>query len=109
MLTGSAGQDIPDEHFVKSLKVFDPTRVEQKSLFDYEAERDTVEYVRIGGSTETKDIIHEKAAAEAVSTDSLMTSLNGYLREMKQKHKYLSLTVDDHIEKAKKFYSNLPK
>jgi len=47
MLTGSAGQEIPDEHFVRSIKVFDPTQKEDKSLHDFEAERDTVEYVKL--------------------------------------------------------------
>ena len=75
MLTGSAGQEIPDEHFVKSIKVFDPTNKEDKSLFDYEAERDVVEHIRL----EPKDIIHEKAPEETVSHDSLVNSLNGFL------------------------------
>ena len=57
MLTGSAGQEIPDEHFVKSIKVFDPTNKEEKSLFDYESERDVVEHIRL----DTTDIIHEKS------------------------------------------------
>ena len=82
MISGSAGQEIPDEHFVRSIKVFDPTQKEEKSLHDFEAERVTVEYVKLEDS-HMKDIIHEKAPEESVSHDSLMGGLNGYLRGQK--------------------------
>lgn len=108
MFTGSAGGDSPDAHFIKSVKVFDPTQEEKKSLYDYEAERDTVEYVRITEG-HGSDLIHDRAPVESLSTEDLFTSINSGLRGQKGKYTYLSATLDHHISSAKKLYSELPK
>lgn len=110
MITGSAGQDNPDSHLIWSIKVFDPLQKEKQSIYDYEAERDTIEYVRITeGTKNVKDIIHEKAPIESLSDSDLLTSVNTYLRQMKSKFSYLQASIDHHIQKANKLYSELPK
>jgi len=110
MLAGSAGQDVPDSHIVRSVKVFDPSGNEKESIYDYEAERDTVDYIRITEGTPAHfDIIHEKAPVESLSNDELFNSINGFLWGMKQKFQYLNVNVDLHISKAKKLYADLPK
>lgn len=86
MISGSASELNPDAHFIKSIKVFDPLQTEKQSIYDYEAERDTEEYVRItSGSKATKDIIHEKAPVEQMSDSDLKTSLNALLRNIRPK------------------------
>jgi ribosomal protein S16 len=110
LITGSAGHTNPDGHVIRSIKVFDPMQKEKQSIYDYEAERDTEEYIRITeGTKETKDILHEEAPIESVSDASLIESINLYNKNMKAKFNYLQASVDHHVQKVNKLYSDLPK
>jgi hypothetical protein len=42
VMVGSAGYEVPEGHFIRSIKTFNPTLKEDVSLYDYEADRDTV-------------------------------------------------------------------
>ena len=84
MIIGSTSHYNPDAHFIKSIKMFNPSQKANTALKSNEKERNTVEYISLTEETLISDVIHQFSDEED-SLETMYENINNDLKIQNQK------------------------